>query len=723
MYKRTGAPVSHAEVAEAVEATIERWVREAPAVLDAIAASDRHRLLVEKPDWATAKAALLSLAREFDDEDDGCVTADGGEGHGRARASTVLTPEKREELLSKKRSALQEILTYVESQSDKLNGLVEIYLRPLNDASFRSGGEILGLDKITKIFSNIEDIAMINEALYKQLDERIRVDGSDRVGDIFLNMSFALKLYSRYISNFDTSRECITESIENSKGFASWLQELEDDPETARRFKNNRLQSILMTPVNQIPRFELLLRELHKYQSKLGETQWMEELERCMDVVHEVAVYNNDCIRQHESKAAMYELELRFKADARPQPPLAGAGQPLRELVREGAMHKIDQHGNHTRDIVLMLLTDSILYTTRDPIMGKLVWVRTINLADGATQLIRAPSAAYGEGALEIKNAIKSMVVKLDSVGERDTWLKTISAAQSAERERKTGGVVRDESISKPLLDRDGPRCSLCTSQFTTTNRRHYCGVNGELVCNMCSKSYCDLNRELGGNFGKYERVCDMCMRDKSIFGSWRGVIKHRVHRDDVAPPPPKPSRAGGVATARLEPLSESGRYRGTLSAHVLKAPSNTLAGFLWKKGHTKKAGATHHLFSSRSWKKRWFVLHPDTFAYYEKAADAEAEASPDDVSLRDMLSLSGQRLGEVLLNHAAIKDVCPEQCTFVISSPQRDLPICTTEAEHECTITPLDRENFTLWVETITARIAQANGVTTAAIELWVES
>ena len=106
-----------------------------------------------------------------------------------------------------------------------------------------------------------------------------------------------------------------------------------------------------------------------------------------------------------------------------------------------------------------------------------------------------------------------------------------------------------------------------------------------------------------------------------------------------------------------------------------------------------------------------------------KEAADAEAEASPDDVSLRDMLSLSGQRLGEVLLNHAAIKDVCPEQCTFVISSPQRDLPICTTEAEHECTITPLDRENFTLWVETITARIAQANGVTTAAIELWVES
>ena len=99
-----------------------------------------------------------------------------------------------------------EILTYVESQSEKLNGVVEVYLKPLNDASYSADGEILGLDQVAKIFSNIEDIALINEALHKQLDERIRVDESDRVGDIFLNMSFALKLYSRYITNFAAAR-------------------------------------------------------------------------------------------------------------------------------------------------------------------------------------------------------------------------------------------------------------------------------------------------------------------------------------------------------------------------------------------------------------------------------------------------------------------------------------------------------------------------------------
>ena len=52
----------------------------------------------------------------------------------------------------------------------------------LSLVSRSADGDILGLDKVAKIFSNIEDIALINEALLKQLDERIRIDESDRVG-------------------------------------------------------------------------------------------------------------------------------------------------------------------------------------------------------------------------------------------------------------------------------------------------------------------------------------------------------------------------------------------------------------------------------------------------------------------------------------------------------------------------------------------------------------
>ena len=89
-----------------------------------------------------------------------------------------------------------------------------------------------------------------------------------------------------------------------------------------------------------------------------------------MEVVHEVALRNNEKIRESESRAAMYELELRFKPDARPRPPLVGAGQPLRQLLREGAAQKINQKGSSSREIVLLLLTDQLLYTAADADLG-----------------------------------------------------------------------------------------------------------------------------------------------------------------------------------------------------------------------------------------------------------------------------------------------------------------------------------------------------------------
>ena len=48
-------------------------------------------------------------------------------------------------------------------------------------------------------------------------------------------------------------------------------------------------------------------------------------------------------IAEKMAGAAMYELELRFKPDARPRPPLVGAGQPLRQLLREGAAQRSDE--------------------------------------------------------------------------------------------------------------------------------------------------------------------------------------------------------------------------------------------------------------------------------------------------------------------------------------------------------------------------------------------
>ena len=283
--------------------------------------------------------------------------------------------------------------------------------------------------------------------------------------------------------------------------------------------------------------------------------------------------------------------------------------------------------------------------------------------------------------------------------------------AKIERRSSTAGGGDDEDTVAVPIFDRDGPNCSLCTVKFTTTNRRHHCRVNGELVCNLCSKSKCDLHAELGANFGKFERVCDVCMRDKSIFRTWRGVIKHRERDGGGGAGGDGDPRGGGAAvvTAALEPLSESGRYRGA-SQRVLATAAQALSGFLWKKGHTQDASGKgsvlqrRHLFSRKAWKKRWFVLRSDTLAYYERATDAAAEADNDDDG-----AVGNTRLGEIVLKGTSLKDVKPDECTFVLVTARRELPIRTVDAEND-TIRPFDRENFALWLETLSARITQAN-------------
>ena len=118
---------------------------------------------------------------------------------------------------------------------------------------------------------------------------------------------------------------------------------------------------------------------------------------------------------------------------------------------------------------------------------------------------------------------MRTFVVVLASEAESAAWLAACDAALAAHLEAQ--GIVGAEAIAVPLFEKDKPTCSLCSTRFTTTNRRHHCRVNGELVCNLCSKSKCDLAAR--ANFGKFEpfATCACATVDLPHVG---GVIKNR---------------------------------------------------------------------------------------------------------------------------------------------------------------------------------------------------
>ena len=88
----------------------------------------------------------------------------------------------------------------------------------------------------------MEDILLISEELLEALHTRVEVEGQRKVSDIFLNMGFAFKLYSRYISRYEKASAALRNAAQSNEQFSQWLIDTVSfieacgaDPSLARR--------------------------------------------------------------------------------------------------------------------------------------------------------------------------------------------------------------------------------------------------------------------------------------------------------------------------------------------------------------------------------------------------------------------------------------------------------------------------------------------------------
>ena len=140
----------------------------------------------------------------------------------------------------------------------------------------------------------------------------------------------------------------------------------------------------------------------------------------------------------------------------------------------------------------------------------------------------------------------------VDSETEKQRWLSLYSEAQTGVRELQASerkrnlslGVTTAEEMAALekeeehdavaaapwVADHAEFNCLICEDPFSALNRRHHCRLCGLLVCQKCSGSKGDLSGALG--LGSSERVCDSCIRDKNIYGSFAEVVKSQRERE-----------------------------------------------------------------------------------------------------------------------------------------------------------------------------------------------
>lgn len=193
-------------------------------------------------------------------------------------------------------AALHEIFTTEKSYHESLKKLNDVYITPIRRM------KILSEDEADRIFSDIEIIVEITHAILEKMDGRLKLWPSvQRVGDIFKDMAPLMKLYYRYIRDFEKMQQRLSEIQHQYPDFDQFIQKA-----ARERAGGMTLLSFLIMPVQRLPRYELLLKGL----LKLTDEAHLDfaNLAAAVDAVVSVNQYINSRKRKEELKHTVETL-------------------------------------------------------------------------------------------------------------------------------------------------------------------------------------------------------------------------------------------------------------------------------------------------------------------------------------------------------------------------------------------------------------------------------
>ncbi|KAJ3372074.1 hypothetical protein GGF31_002336 [Allomyces arbusculus] len=226
--------------------------------------------------------------------------------------------------LKKRARIVAEIIATEETYVQELTFLVTHYYRPIMQQ------HLLSSDEYRLLFANVDSILAFHKDYFlKALHEP---DGSERIGRIFVKHAAYLKMYSMFISNADKGISELSRWLSKRKKLRAFLAE------TAKKPGHHQinLQSYLLLPIQRIPRYRLLLRDLVKH-TPVDHPDYA-DLSLALAEVERRADEINERKRDQENVDKLVAIHARLRGSGHMPFPLV---QPHRRLVREGSLYVV----------------------------------------------------------------------------------------------------------------------------------------------------------------------------------------------------------------------------------------------------------------------------------------------------------------------------------------------------------------------------------------------
>ncbi|XP_017091147.1 FYVE, RhoGEF and PH domain-containing protein 3 [Drosophila bipectinata] len=233
--------------------------------------------------------------------------------------------------------AIQEIISSEKSYLEQLELLVNFFVRPLKEQA------IIDSSNHTLLFGQIEMIYNLNGEFLKELEANM-----ENVAQAFLKMAPFFKLYSVYAFDYRGAMLAIQDLISKNPVFRKFLEQTESRPEVQRK-----LNSLMIVPIQRVPRYKLLLEQVLLYTSPADADYKL--LKESVKEIEATATHINTCVEEQE--ITQYLIHLQNSLVNR----TPNIVKPSRRVIKEGVLQKITHKGTEIKRYCV-LMSDIFMY-------------------------------------------------------------------------------------------------------------------------------------------------------------------------------------------------------------------------------------------------------------------------------------------------------------------------------------------------------------------------
>eukprot|EP01133_Synstelium_polycarpum_P007309 gene7309-8506_t len=237
-----------------------------------------------------------------------------------------------------RRDIAKEIWSTERFYNEQLLTIIEHFLKPLRQLAKDTQDCGVNDADIHSIFSHIEAIYNLSSILFDKINPRLVAWGpSQSIADIFVDMGPFLKCYKQFSENYTSAiaRLCVIRA--SDMPVTAWLRERERDP----KCRSLDLSSLLIAPIQRVPRYILLLEALLKATPSTHADH--RRCETAVLLLRSIVQNVNDGIHEDHNRKKLIQLQSTFDMHIKYFGPLSVTNlvEPHRKLAEQSVYDSV----------------------------------------------------------------------------------------------------------------------------------------------------------------------------------------------------------------------------------------------------------------------------------------------------------------------------------------------------------------------------------------------